>query len=35
MLRLFDRLVWLWRPIDAWLPWPSLSIIAVCIKPSS
>ena len=35
MLRLFDRLVWLWRPIDAWLPWPSVSIIAVCIRPSS
>ena len=32
-LRLFDRLVWLWRRIDRWIPWPAVSIIAVCVKP--
>ena len=31
-LRLFDHLVWLWRRTDAWLPWPSVSIIAICVK---
>ncbi len=31
-LRLFDRFVWLWRRIDAQLPWPSVSIIAICVK---
>ena len=31
-LRLFDRLVWLWRKTDRWLPWPPVSIIAVCVK---
>ena len=25
----FDRLVWLWRRIDRYLPWPSISVIAV------
>lgn len=25
----FDRLVWLWRRIDRFLPWPSVSIIAI------
>ena len=25
----FDRLVWLWRKIDRFLPWPSVSIIAI------
>jgi len=28
-LRLFDRLVWLWRKIDAGLPWEPTSIIAI------
>ena len=32
-LRLFENLVWLWRRIDRWLPWPSVSIIAICVKP--
>jgi len=32
-LRVFDRLVWLWRRIDTRLPWPSVSIIAIGIKP--
>jgi glycosyltransferase involved in cell wall biosynthesis len=31
-LKLFDRLVWLWRYIDARLPWPPTSIIAIGIK---
>lgn len=25
----FDRLVWLWKRIDGWLPWPGVSLIAV------
>ena len=29
----FDHLVWLWRRIDRWLPWPSVSLIAVGVKP--
>jgi SAM-dependent methyltransferase len=33
-LRLFDRLVWLWRRIDRFLPWPSNSLIVVARKPS-
>ena len=31
-VRLFDRLVWLWRRLDRWLPWPPTSIIAVGVK---
>lgn len=31
-LKLFDRLVWLWRRIDPLLPWKPNSIIAVGIK---
>jgi SAM-dependent methyltransferase len=31
-LRMFDALVWLWRRIDSRLPWPPVSIIAVCTK---
>jgi SAM-dependent methyltransferase len=31
-LRLFEKLVWLWRRIDRLLPWPSVSIIAICVK---
>ena len=33
-LRAFDSLVWLWRRVDAYLPWPPVSIIAVCVKPN-
>jgi len=29
MLGIFDRLVWLWRRIDAKLPWPATSLIAI------
>lgn len=29
----FDRLVWLWRAVDRFLPWPPTSLIAVARKP--
>jgi glycosyltransferase involved in cell wall biosynthesis len=29
----FDRLVWLWRWLDPWLPWEPVSIIAIGRKP--
>jgi len=32
-LRAFDSLVWLWRRIDAHLPWRPVSIIAIAVKP--
>jgi glycosyltransferase involved in cell wall biosynthesis/ubiquinone/menaquinone biosynthesis C-methylase UbiE len=32
MLKIFDRLVWLWRRIDHRLPWPATSIIAIGVK---
>jgi hypothetical protein len=32
-LRIFNKLVWLWRKIDASLPWDSVSIIAIARKP--
>jgi hypothetical protein len=32
-LQLFDRFVWLWRRIDAMLPWKPTSIIAIARKP--
>jgi hypothetical protein len=28
-MRLFDRLVWLWRKIDPFLPWKPISLIAI------
>ena len=31
----FDRLVWLWKRIDGWLPWPGVSLIAVGRKPGA
>jgi glycosyltransferase involved in cell wall biosynthesis len=31
-MKLFDSMVWLWRRIDAHLPWPPTSIIAIGIK---
>jgi len=31
-LRLFDRMVWLWRRIDRLLPWAPTSIIAIAVK---
>jgi len=33
-LKVFDRMVWLWRGIDAHLPWPPTSIIAIGVKKS-
>ncbi len=32
-MRLYDRLVWLWRKIDPFLPWRPTSIIAIGRKP--
>ncbi len=34
-LKNFDRLVWLWRRIDRFLPWRPVSIIAIGRKPAS
>ena len=31
-LWVFDRLVWLWRRLDRWLPWEPVSIIAIGVK---
>ena len=28
-LGVFDRLVWLWKVVDGWLPWKGTSLIAV------
>lgn len=33
-LKAFDRMVWLWRRIDRWLPWQPASLIAVARKPA-
>ncbi len=33
-LRAFDALVPLWRIIDGWLPWPSVSIIGIGLRTS-
>jgi glycosyltransferase involved in cell wall biosynthesis/phospholipid N-methyltransferase len=33
-LAVFDRLVWLWRRIDRFLPWAPVSIIAIARKPA-
>jgi glycosyltransferase involved in cell wall biosynthesis len=35
MMAMFDRLVWLWRRIDRFLPWPPTSIIAIGTKQQS
>jgi hypothetical protein len=32
-MKIFDRFVWVWRSIDARLPWPPTSIIAIAAKP--
>ena len=32
-MRVFDRLVWLFRRIDRFLPWPPASIIAIARRP--
>jgi len=31
----FDRLVWLWRRVDDWLPWQPVSIVAIGSKHES
>lgn len=33
-LRVFDGLVWLWKRVDRFLPWPPTSLIAVGVKPA-
>ena len=33
-MRVFDRFVWLWRRIDASLPWEPVSIIAIARRPN-
>jgi glycosyltransferase involved in cell wall biosynthesis len=33
-LKIFDKTVWIWRRIDAVLPWRGLSLIAVAAKPA-
>ena len=33
-IKLFDALVWLWRRVDAKLPWKPTSIIAIAEKPA-
>ena len=30
--KIFDYMVWLWRRIDRFLPWPGLSLIVVATK---
>jgi glycosyltransferase involved in cell wall biosynthesis len=32
-MKIFDRLVWIWRKLDPYLPWPPTSIIAAGVKP--
>ena len=32
-MKIFDRLVWIWRRLDRHLPWPPTSIIAAAVKP--
>ena len=32
-LKIFDRLVWLWRRIDRFVPWKPTSLIAIAVKP--
>ena len=31
-LKIFDKTVWIWRRLDAILPWPGLSLIAIATK---
>jgi SAM-dependent methyltransferase len=35
VLKLFDKTVWLWRRLDAVMPWPGLSLIVVARKPAA
>jgi hypothetical protein len=34
-LKLFDKTVWLWRRVDALLPWRGLSLVAVARRGRS
>jgi hypothetical protein len=29
VLKVFDKTVWIWRRLDAWMPWSGLSLIVV------
>jgi hypothetical protein len=31
-IRVFDSLVWLWRPLDGIIPWAPTSLIAVGVR---
>ena len=31
-MKIFDLFVWLWRRVDALIPWPPTSIIAIAVK---
>ena len=33
VLKVFDKTVWIWRRLDAVMPWPGLSLILVARKP--
>jgi glycosyltransferase involved in cell wall biosynthesis len=35
VLKIFDKTVWVWRRLDALMPWPGLSLIIVARKRSS
>jgi hypothetical protein len=35
VLKFFDKSVWLLRRLDAVIPWPGLSLIAVARKPAA
>ena len=34
-LKLFDKTVWIWRRLDALLPWHGLSLIAIANVPDA
>jgi len=35
VLKVFDKTVWVWSRLDAFMPWPGLSLIAVARKRDS
>jgi SAM-dependent methyltransferase len=35
VLKIFDKTVWLWRRVDALMPWPGLSLIVVATRDRS
>jgi hypothetical protein len=34
-LKIFDRLVWLWRRIDRFMPWKPTSLIVIANRPQA